>query len=243
MLNKSIIDKVSKVPPLPDSVIKAEALFSQSNPSMSKLVKIVEEDPVLTADILALANSSFYSFSTNILSVQQALTLFGMKSIRGFILSSISKQSFQLDMSPYGIDNQEYKDLSMLQSTLMFQWFMTIDIEQSGVLVPIAFLMDIGKIIIAQEVIHNGDNEKFLEMLNGSDSISEVEKHFTGMTSAEVTALLFRHWNFNETFINVKGCMSEENFKAAKMKALGYGLSIANFIKTVERIQDKIFKE
>lgn len=273
MLDKSIIEKISKVPPLPDSIIKIESLFTQEDPSMQELVNIIKEDPVLTADLLGLANSSLYAFRKNIISVQQVITLFGMKNIRGFILSSIAKQSFEADMSPYGITNKEFQDISLIQSTLMFQWFMTIDIQQSGILVPLTFLMDIGKIIIAKEVDESGKKEEFLQAIKECDSIPEVEKKFTGMTSAEVTALLFTHWNFNEIFenvikhsdepyysdeeykvftqavdvvktcINVKGVISEENFKAAKMKALEYGLSIASFIKTVQRIEEKISKK
>lgn len=273
MLSESIINNIKQVPPLPESIMKAEELFAQSNPNMNELIKIIELDPVLTANILAIANSSLYSFSKKILSIRQAVTMFGMSSIRGFILSFISANSFKLDMSPYGISNKEYQDISLLQSTLMFQWFMTIDIEKSGILVPMAFLMDIGKIIIAREISLSGSSEEFKKMLNESKTISEVEKHFTGMTSAEVTALLFNHWNFNELYanvikdsdepyyadeefkvlcqaidvvkscINVKECMTEDSFKVSKLKALQYGLSVATFMKTVTRIQTKLAEQ
>lgn len=273
MISESIINNIKQVPALPESIMKAEALFAQSNPNMNELVKIIELDPVLTANILAIANSSLYSFSKRILSVRQAVTMFGMSSIRGFILSCISANSFTLDMSPYGITNKEYQDLSLLQSTLMFQWFMTIDIEKSGILVPIAFLMDIGKIVIAREISLSGRQKEFKKMLDESKSIAEVEKYFTGMTSAQVTALLFEHWNFNELYakvikdsdepffadkevkvlcqaidvvkscINVKECMSENSFKVSKYKALEYGLSVATFMKTVARIQIKLAEQ
>lgn len=270
MLNQSILEKIHQVPPLPDSVIKAEKLFSQSDPDMIELIKIVEEDPVLTANLLALANSSLYAFSKNVLSVRQAVTLFGMTSVRGFILSSIAMQNFKFDMSPYGITNKNFQDISQIQSTLMFQWFMTINIKQSGILVPIAFLMDIGKIIIAKEIVELNKVDSFSEKIKISDSISEVEKEYTGMTSAEITSLLFEYWNFNEVFsnvikdsdepyyadeeyqvmcqaidvvktcVNVKGIMTEKNFKSARMKSLQYGLSVANFIKVTDRIQKKL---
>lgn len=269
---ESIIKSIKSVPPLPDSVLKVEELFTQYDPSVGALVKIVESDPLLTANILALVNSPLYSFSKNIISVQQAVTLFGMKSIRGFILSTIANNSFSFDMSPYGITNKEFQDISLLQSTLMFQWYMSIDIEQSSILVPIAFLMDIGKVIIAQEIAKSENRDEFTRMIQEGNSISESEKHFVGMSSAEVTALLFEHWHFNETFVkvikdsdepyyadeeykllcqaidvvkscvNVKEPLSEKSFKTAKLKALQHGLSIAKFIKTVERLQNKLAK-
>ncbi len=272
MLLESIIDRIKTIPPLPDSIIKIEELYAQDNPNIKDLVKIVESDPILTANILSIANSPLYSFRNNIVSIQQAVTLFGMSNIRGFVLSTITN-TFDLDMTTYGISNKEFQDISLLQSTLMFQWYMTISIEQSSILVPIAFLMDIGKVIIARELTQSEYKDIFTQMIEEGVSISETEKFFVGMTSAEVTALLLEHWNFHDTFvhvikhsdepyysqeeykvlcqaidvvktcINIKEPMSEDSFKEAKMKSLQYGLPVAKFIKTVQRIQEKISKE
>ncbi|QSZ42961.1 HDOD domain-containing protein [Sulfurimonas aquatica] len=266
---ESIVERVKAIPPLPASVVKMEELYARGNPELKKLVKIVEEDPVLTANILAAVNSPLYSFSHNVITVHQAVTLFGMSSVRGFVLSSAKKSTFDLDMSPYGITNEEFQNISTLQSMLMFQWYMSIDVEKANLLVPIAFLMDIGQIIIAKEVSQSDYKDEFTRMIQEEASISQTEKLFTGMSSAEVTALLFEHWNFNETFveiirnsdepsladreyqqyceavdvvktcINIQNKISDKSFKNSKLKALSYGFKVDRYIKTVERIRDK----
>ena len=48
---------------------------------------------------------------------------------------------------------------------------MTINIKQSGILVPIAFLMDIGKIIIAKVISESGNTEKFAQMMIEADAV------------------------------------------------------------------------
>lgn len=53
----SIVKCVNSLPPLPDSLQKIEALYAAGDPEMKSLVKIIEEDPVLTADILAKVNA------------------------------------------------------------------------------------------------------------------------------------------------------------------------------------------
>jgi len=269
---ESIVERIKSIPPLPESIIKVEELYAKGDPSLPELVNIVEKDPVLTANILAAVNSPLYYFSKDIVSVHQAVTLFGMASVRGFILSSVANNNFKFDMTPYGIDNQEFQTISQMQSNLMFQWYMSINVEEAKFLVPIAFLMDIGKIIIAKEVAESDYKDEFTRMIREGKDITEAEKLFTEMTSAEVTSLLFEHWNFNSLFVNVikdsddpyyankeiekfceavdvvKTCinvkepLTEDSFRAAKMKALRYGFRIDKFIHTVERIQKKLNK-
>ena len=200
---ESIIERVESMPPLPESIVKVEKLFAQRDPNLNELVKIFEGDSVLTADILAMVNAPLYAFSKEIVSVHQAVTLFGMNAIRGLVLSSLLKNSFVFDMSPYNISNTGFQEVSSLQSLFMFQWYMSINIEDATFLVPIAFLMETGKLIIANEVSKSDYKDEFSRMIAEEESIVETEKLFTGFSSSEVTALLLKHWNFNETFVNI----------------------------------------
>ncbi len=268
----SIVKHIESLPPLPESVRKIERLYAQGDPDMRALVKIVEEDPVLTADILARVNSPLYSFSKNMISVMQAATLFGTALLRGFILSSYASNTFKIDMNPYGVSNETFQEVSILQSAIMFQWYMGVDVERAKRLIPISFLMEMGKVIIAKEVAESSYVKEFLEMLD-ENGTTETERIFTDMTSAEVAALLFEHWSFNEIYINsmrylddpikapeeyvlfvealdvvrtcvnVKEIMSEKSFKEAKQKVMQYGLPLDRFIHTVERLQRKRDKD
>ena len=269
---ESIINRVKSIPPLPESVIRVEKFFARGDSDLNELVKIIKSDSVLTADLLALVNSPLYSFSKNIVSVHQAVTLFGMRSIRGFVLSTISKSSFKLDMSPYNITNQEFQYISSLQSIMIFQWYMSINIEQANLLIPIAFLMETGKIIIANEVSNSDYKGEFSRMIAEDDSISETERLFTGLSSAEVTALLFEHWNFNDSFvkiikgsdnlsdideeyrsyslaldivktaINIREVMTEDSIKSAIYKLEKNGLDVGKFKRTAQRMESKLEK-
>jgi HD-like signal output (HDOD) protein len=266
---ESIIQRVESMPPLPESVIKVEKLFAQSDPSLNELVKIFEEDSVLTADILAMVNAPLYAFSKEIVSVHQAVTLFGMNAIRGLVLSSLLKKSFVFDMSPYNISNREFQEVSSLQSHFMFQWYMSINIEDAAFLVPIAFLMETGKLIIANEVSKSDYKAEFSRMIEEEESIAETEKLFTGFSSSEVTALLLEHWNFNETFveiikgssdlrsvddeylqyaqsldivkslINIHEVFTSQSITKATRKVSEYDFDLGKFGRTLKRVQKK----
>ncbi len=267
---ESIVNRIKAIPPLPESVVKVEKLFAQQNPSLIELIKIVEADSVLTADILAVVNAPLYSFSKEIVSIHQAVTLFGMNAIRGLILSSIMKNSFVFDMTPYNISNTGFQEVSSLQSHFMFQWYMAINIEEATLLIPIAFLMETGKLIIANEVSKSDYKEEFSRMIKEEESIDETEKLFTGLSSSEVTALLFEHWNFNETFVkiikgsadpssvddeyrrysealdivktlvNVREMITPQSIEQATQKARDYHFDVDKFDRTLKRVQRKL---
>lgn len=267
---ESIINEIESIAPLPKTVLEIEKLFMQGDADINKLVKLVEKDSVLTADILSLVNSPLYSFSKTIVSIRQAVTLFGINTIRGFMFSSISKKAFKFDVSPYALSNEEFQNVSSLQSMLMFQWYMSVDVSATITLVPISFLMQTGKIIIANEISNSDYEAEFTRMIQEKNSITETEKLFTGFSSAEVTSLLFKHWNFNDIFsnvikgsdnpneadkeyrqlcraidvvqtaINIQDIFTETSIENAKTKALLYGFDIEKLTRTLHRIQVKL---
>jgi len=111
---ESLIKYIEELPPLPESVQKIQALYAQGNPDIKKLVALIESDPVLTTDILAKVNAPLFSFSKQIISIMQAVTLLGAASIRGFVLSSAMNQNFKIDMSPYNISNETFSKVCNL---------------------------------------------------------------------------------------------------------------------------------
>ena len=195
-----LIAKVDSLPPLPESVLKIESLFAKGNPDIAEIVKILESDPSLTTDILAKVNAPFYGFSRNIVSVLQAVTLFGAKQIRAIVLSSSINRMFDIDLAPYNISTVEFSKISAMQSELIFQWYASVDIDLTGILSPIAFLMEIGKVLIAKDILENDKSEKFMEDLHSYENIAYVENIYTMMTTAQINALIFKHFHLNEIF-------------------------------------------
>jgi len=195
-----LIARVNSLPPLPESVLKIETLYISDDPCIDDIVKIIEADPVLTADILAKVNAPFYGFSKTIVDILQAVTLFGSTQIRSIVLSSSINRSFDIDLAPYNISTLEFSKISMMQSELAFQWYMSIDIEMARNLTPIAFLMETGKILIAKDILQDKKTEEFLRDTLKYSDISYVENIYTNMTTAQINAIIFEHLNLNEIF-------------------------------------------
>jgi len=206
---ESLVTYIENLPPLPESVRKIQALYAKGQPDTKELITLIESDPILTADVLAKVNAPCYTFTQHIVSITQAVTLMGMATIRGFVLSSAMHQNLKIDMRPYNISNETFSTVCNLQSALMFQWYMSVDIEQVKFLAPIAFLMEMGKVVIATEVNNSDYISLFQEEIQKSEMPKDAELIFTDMTSTQVASLLFEHWCFDELFITTMKYMDE----------------------------------
>lgn len=264
-----IIARVESLPPLPESVVKIESLFEEEDPSIEKLVHIIEQDPSLTVDILAKVNAPFYGFSKTITSILQAVTLFGSSQIRAIVLSSSLQRSFDVDLTPYGISTIEFSKICTIQSGLIFQWCMGIDIDLARRVTAIAFLMETGKIFIAKDVIQNEKTESFLEDVSNYERVYDVENIYTMMSSAQISSMIFKHLNLNDDFwicmkyldrehtapdeyepliqllevvrtiVNVQEQFSEDSTQQALMLVKKYNYDTEAFLRVVKRVKNK----
>lgn len=266
---ESIVSTIKTLPPLPESVIKLDKAFRMGQPDMKTIIDIIEHDPLLTASILAKVNTPVYGLKNKIVSVMQAVTLFGLSTVRAFALKTAMDQNFSIDMTVYGITNEQFSKISAMQNALMFQWFMGVDVERAKIVVPLSFLMEMGKVIIAKELAESDYVEQFGIDLKERMSISECELEYAGITSYQVSVLLFRHWNFESIFpelieavdsqsemkseedemiyalkavstaVNVKECLSDRSIEKALIFVDKMGQDSGRFTKTAIRIREK----
>ncbi|WP_428738179.1 HDOD domain-containing protein [Sulfurimonas sp.] len=223
-MTEEILKKIKQLPPLPESAMQIEAVYQDPNSTFNDMVKILEQDPLLTADILKAANSPLYGFSREINAISQAVGLFGMGTVRGFALASIVKKSFALDLSPYGISDDMFSMLSKKQHGLVTAWCLRKENKLMGVLSPAAFLVEIGKVLIAQQVIADEKQEAFRDALKELQNVEEAEREIVGVDTPEVSASIFTQWKFETNLIDVIGhcedpekAENEDTKRAAKI--------------------------
>ncbi len=196
-------EKIQQLPALPESAIQLEAIYHDPNSSFDDMVKVLERDPLLTADILKAANSPLYGFTREINSITQAVGLFGMGTIRGFALAMIVKKSFDLNLSPYGITNTQFSDLSKMQNALAVTWYLRKDPQLMELLSPASFLIEIGKVMISQCLLDETTQDDFKAKIEAGESVKSTEQEFCDTYTAEVSADIFNHWKFDEDLISL----------------------------------------
>lgn len=204
-MNDSIYKKIKSLPPLDDTVIQIQHICNDENSSVNDLTKVIEKDPMLTANILRSANSPLYGFSKEITTISRAISLFGMATVRGFALSSAVKKNFQINLEPYNITTNKFLNISIAQTALMYNWYSKIKPQALEILSPASFMLEIGKIVLANELIETHKDAEFgsrIKLLSNVNELSELELDMMGITNEEIAAEIFEQWNLESELVN-----------------------------------------
>lgn len=201
-----IIKKIKSLPPLPESVMKVREICDDPDGTIKDLIQVVKQDPMFTADILKIANSPLYGFSRQITTIDQAVSLFGMGTIQGFAVSYAMRKNFTIDMSAYGVSSNTLLEVSTMQNALTNSWGKSqVSIYQAE-MVTLSLLMELGKMVAAIVLKEDNKTEMFKKAISSAktfDDIISIEKEFLSISSEWIGALMFKHWKFNDTMINI----------------------------------------
>lgn len=205
MTYKSMIENIDDMPPLSDiaRVMQSLYAFGADNVDIKKLVRMIESDVMLTANILKMINSPYYGFRSQISSVSQAVTLFGVQKIYGLVLHFAMSNQLKADTAIYGFNNAQFNEMCILQSSLMMQWYAKIDLRDTHILTSLALIMESGKLIVSKELHASDYLETYREGFLACTNIQDFEEEFLGTTSYYLSALLFEHWNLEPVYADV----------------------------------------
>lgn len=197
-----MLEEIKSLPPLPISVIRIQEICMNNDTDIEELARVIEHDPMLSANILKSVNSPLYGMSKEISSVHQAIMLFGISMIRGFAAASAIKKSVTVDLSSYSVTIDDLTKVSALQSALAREWYRNVDKSMLPLLQSSAFLMELGKLVASLKIISSGNLDHFLKEITEGESFEAVERKYLGSSSYEIAATMFEHWNFEPALID-----------------------------------------
>jgi len=226
-MTQSLLENIESIPPLPESVQEVENIYRDVDSTFEDMQKAIEKDPFLTANILRIANSPLYGVKTTVTSLQNAIALLGKDAIRTFVLSSVIDANFEIDLSPYNISQEEFRVACERQMALTIFWLKSAPKETLSIVAPAAFLVDIGRLVIAQTLINEGRGDIIVKSLESGIEISEAERDACGVQATDVTATLFHNWKLDPDMIHLirysddpEGSSEDERKIVAQLKAV-----------------------
>lgn len=237
-----IIESIDSLAPLSDAIVKIQKIFAdgQEELDINKLISLIESDAILSLNILKMANSPTYGFSSRIASVGQAVTLFGIMQIYGFIMKFVVSENIKAKTEVFGFSNERFNDICNIQSALLLQWYSKIDPETASFLAPLALIMETGKLIIADEVSVTSYEKEFVQGFRKSKNISNYEKVLIGTTSYELSSTVFKHWHLEPLYIKILHELNNDEYSSEKISLY---VKILNVILTAVNLKSILSKE
>ncbi len=194
-INK-ILKQVKALHPIPAMAHKVLALASDPDCSMSDLVRLVEHDPAITANLLKICNSAYLGLAVKVDSVQQAVTMLGLQHVVELVLA----QNLSVNMTKAHKGYQMAKGDLWKQSVASAMVARTLAERRDLLALPAiytaALLRDIGKVVLHEYV--GGKLEKIQGIVKTQNvSFIDAEKECIGMDHATLGGIIAKEWKFS----------------------------------------------
>ena len=192
---------LANIPAFPAVVLRVLELVSEDEPDLTRLVKEINSDATLSAQVLRLANSPLFAFSGQIGSVQHAVVTLGSQQIQSLVMS---------------VATANYSKAAFRSETLRKCWRHTVasavvcrEIARAAGTPPeeaysLGLLHDIGRLGLL--VAWPDDYTRILEESSrDGSSLLDLERELFNMDHCEVGHLLAGQWKLPPQFLAVAG--------------------------------------
>jgi HD-like signal output (HDOD) protein len=200
-INVRNLDEVlanTQLPALPTSAMKLLELSQDPTNGPAQYAKPIEADAGLMGQILRFVNSSYFGFSREIASIQQALTLVGVRTIKNFALWSAV---FSLVPNPkFGpFDLKSLWQDSLRRAVFARSLGRELKVANAEDLFAAALLQDMAIPLLLKALPEQYEglvDRRAKEKLR----LSSLEKELFGWDHAQAAASLCRNWRLPEEF-------------------------------------------
>ncbi len=194
---KELVTGSIRLVSLPEVCIRVNEMLDEPSVTAAELGHIISQDTSLTARLLKIVNSSYYGFQAKIETVSRAVTVVGLRELRGLVIAASAVETFS------NVPDEILNKVRFWRHSLYCGVIARLLAEQCHVLhserlFVAGLLHDIGKLIIAQR-LPTETRMIALEADAGQRSEFEVEQDFLGFNHAEVGGELMKAWSMPET--------------------------------------------
>lgn len=197
---KAMVSGVDSLPSLPSLYLEIIQEIQSSDSSIKKVGDIISRDLAMTAKILKLVNSSYFSLPRHISSPEQAVFLLGLDTIKSLVLSIQVFSQFRLKKMPEGYLSRLW-DHSM--ATAQTSKIIAKQERQEQVVIDNSFmaglLHDAGKLVMAS--CFDDQYGELVSSVGDNRVLSEREKEAFDVTHAEAGAYLMGLWGLPHPII------------------------------------------
>ncbi len=190
---EALIKKTGDLKVLPFVARKVLDTISDDSLSFSDLADIIEKDQTIAARVLKVSNSAMYGLRQEVTSIQQALMILGLKTIRSLVLSLSTRSLYK----KFGMTEQKMWDHSVGTATAARIVSTGLGSEVGDIAFIGGLMHDLGKV-----VLNNETPELFTEVMmktyNEGISSIEAEQEIYGYNHAEIGSSVSEKWGFPE---------------------------------------------
>lgn len=194
---QDLVNNASTLISLPEISLRVNELASDPNSTAEDMSKVISQDPALVVQMLKVANSAYYGLSTEVDTINRAISILGTNKIRDLVLSTSTSQAFD------GIPNNLITMQDFWHHSLYCGLLAQILSKKSKKANPeslfiAGLLHDIGQLLMFNQMPEKS-HEAILLLMEGSEELEtyEAEQHVFGFDHMQVGAELIKSWKLS----------------------------------------------
>lgn len=199
---ESLISEIKNLKPFPRIAQQLLELIEDPNSSSEDIAELILYDPAITANILRVSNSAFFSLPRKIESVQEAVSILGMNHIIDLVMVKFGSENFKQGQDGYGLHEGELWRHAVSSALISKELAAKMNISGAHSIFTASLLKDIGKIVLdrfaasAFEKIYNTSKNRGI-------SFRDAEKAIIGIDHAEIGGLIAESWGFPDKLVKM----------------------------------------
>ncbi len=221
---------ITRLPTLPAVANRAIALAYDPNVDFKALADEISRDVAITASIIRMSNSSYFSPSRQIRSVQEAIVTLGLKAVKDIIVMAATEGILKIPMESYKIEGNALWEHSLLVAETSAR---IARIRKTSTPPDVAFtagiLHDIGKVVLVH-FFKRIYRYVALDLENNPTArFADLERKYLGYTHNEIGGKILKQWGVPDELAEA-ATMQYTPEKATLNPELASIIHIANLI-------------
>jgi putative nucleotidyltransferase with HDIG domain len=176
------------------------ALLQNKDVSIAEIEKILRYDPGLTANVLKLANSSYFGIPSKVGSLKHAIALLGVKRFSQLVLTACMSNNIDKAVEGYDLPPGDLWRHSIAVSKTAEALAKFVKLTDAGDVFTPALLHDMGKVLLDKFI--NEGAQAIKDVVAGGVPWVVAENMILGTDHAEIGAQILAHWSFPSDIVN-----------------------------------------
>ena len=194
---EKLLKQPNTLPSAPKVVRKLIDTFNQEEVDLMYAASVIEDDPVLTAKLLKMANSAFFGLTRNVSNAKDAINVMGLIKVRALVIGASLSEGFHCVAS---VNLNQFWRYSINSANLSRYIALPIKIDENTAFTA-GMVHGIGELMMhaamPEAMLGLNSKVKVLDI-----SRARAEQRLFGYSYAEVGAALADEWRFPVKMVN-----------------------------------------
>lgn len=193
---QTVVRSIGDLPPMPAVATKVLQMLQTPETNFSQLGEAISSDPAVSARLLKVANSAFFSLKRQVKTLDHAIAIVGERTLRSLVLAA----SLEGMNKSYGLLEKMLWEDSIgcaVGCRLLARKFNSADPEEAFLA---GLFRHLGKI-----VMNYSDPESYQALASsvyaGDGTFNEIEGRYFPYAHAVIGAAVLDKWNFSDDLI------------------------------------------